>query len=64
MPDWVPTTILLAYTGIVALVVFAAVFSETADRRTAAYKVLLVLLPSGVLIVGAQFAMTHLTSGA
>ena len=63
MPDWIPPTILLTYTGIAALMVFAAVFSETAERRTAAYKVLLILLPSGLLIVSAEFAMTHFTPG-
>jgi hypothetical protein len=36
----------LTYAAIVILLALAAVFSETDQRRTAAYKVLLVLLPS------------------
>ena len=64
MPDWVLTTIVLAYAGIVILLALAAVFSETTDRRTAAYKVLLVMLPSGVFVLAVQLAMNHFTLGA
>lgn len=62
MPDWVLTTMLLSYTGVVVLLALAAVFSETTERRHAAYKVLLVMLPSGVLIIAAQLAMSTFTS--
>lgn len=64
MPHWVPTTVLLTYTSIVALISLTAVFGETVARRTAAYKVLLILLPTGVLFVGAQFAAAHIMRGA
>lgn len=62
MPDWVPTTIILAYTGIVILLALAGAFSETAMRRDAAYKVLRVMLPWGLLTVAAQVAVNQLGS--
>ena len=59
MPGWVPTTILLAYTGVVMLLALAGVFSETSSRRDAAHQVLRVMLPWGLLTVAAQAAVTH-----
>lgn len=64
MPDWVPTTIILAYTAVVILLALCGVFSETEPRREAAYKVLRVMLPWGLATVAAQAAVTYLTSAA
>ncbi|MEU5549031.1 hypothetical protein ABZ738_04610 [Micromonospora sp. NPDC047793] len=62
MPDWVFPTILLSYTGLVVLLALAGVFSETEARRTAAFQVLRVMLPWGVLTVAAQAVATHFTT--
>jgi hypothetical protein len=63
MPTWVPPTLTLAYAGIVILMTLTAVFSETEDRRNAAYRVLLVLLPTGVAGVAAHQLISHYTAG-
>lgn len=62
MPVGVPNTIILAYTGIVILLALAGAFSETAMRRDAAYKVLRVMLPWGLLTVATQVAVNHFDS--
>ncbi|HYN96663.1 MAG TPA: hypothetical protein VES42_22710 [Pilimelia sp.] len=64
MPDWVPTTIILLYAGIITLLALAGVFSETVGRRDAAYKVLCTMLPWGVLAMAAQAAADHFAAGA
>ena len=60
MADWVPTTIILAYTAMVILLALCGVFSETEQRREAAYKVLRVMLPWGLVTVAAHTAATYL----
>lgn len=54
MSDWVPPTIILAYTAIVILLALAGVFSETLARREAAYKVLRAVLPWGLVAIVAD----------
>jgi hypothetical protein len=63
MPEWVPTTIVLAHAGIVILLALAAVFSETGTRRTAAYKVLRVMLPWCLIIAVASALMQYFGLG-
>ena len=64
MPYWVPTTIILAYTGIVLLLALAGAFSETVARRDAAYKVLRVMLPWGLVTAAAHIAVNQFGPGA
>jgi hypothetical protein len=63
MPEWIPSAIILAYAGIVILLTLAAVFSETTDRRDAAYKVLILLLPWGLLAAVLPVLMQHFGIG-
>ena len=62
MPSWVLTTVLLSYTGVVILLALAGVFSETESRRSAAYQVLRVMLPWGLVTVAAHSAVTYLSA--
>ncbi|MET3426921.1 hypothetical protein BJ973_006133 [Actinoplanes tereljensis] len=49
MPSWVLPAVVLGYTSILLLLVLASAFSYAASRRDAAYRVLRVLLPWGIV---------------
>ncbi|MFJ8691074.1 hypothetical protein [Micromonospora wenchangensis] len=63
MPEWVPVTLVLTYVGMVVLMALSSVFSETAPRRDAAYKVLRVLLPWGAVSVATHAIVTYAITG-
>jgi hypothetical protein len=57
--NWLPATIIPAYAGLVILMALAAVFSETPERREAAYKVLRAVLPWGVDAILIEVAVAY-----
>jgi hypothetical protein len=61
MSGWVPTAVLLAYSSVVMLLALAGAFSETEQRRGAAFRVLQALLPWGLVAALAHAAINCLT---
>lgn len=63
-PSWVPITMILAYVGVIILLALTAVFSETATRRDAAYRMVRSLLPWGIVGLGIQIILDYFGGGS
>jgi hypothetical protein len=63
VPSWILPSLLIAYVSAALIFAFAAAFSHEAERRSAAYDVLRLMLPWILLVAAAEVWTGHRIAG-